>query len=201
MKETEHARTRRRWITLGEIVGIGALVISALSYWDAHQQRATPVTAASSAVPRAMPLVLTGAPDAAHDRIDLHPASAEQVVQTATIRFPASVRTDAIETTGSVRIEAAWFDGGLRAALKGTKPHTGRRRLAVGIETTYVDQGTTRTDRAVYDVGYTLHGRLLRPDAVVLEGIALVRRTGPDLAAAVDARFAGQVPAADGIAK
>ncbi len=195
MKETEQARTRRRWITLGEIVGILALVISGLSYWDAHQERVAAPKAAAAAPPRAVPLVLTGTLDAAHDRIDLRPASAEQVIQTQTIRFPTAVRADTVDTTGNARIEAAWFEAGLRAALKGAKLHSGRHRLAVGIETVFVERDATRTDRAVYDLGYTLHTRLLRPDVVAIEGIGLVRRVA-DLPAAVDARFAGQVPAA-----
>ncbi len=194
MKETEQARTRRRWITLGEIVGILALVISGLSYWDAHQDRVAP-KAVAAAPAKAVPLVLTGTLDAARDRIDLHPATSAQVIQTQSVRFPSAVRADPVDTTGNARIEAAWFESGLRTALKGAKLHAGRHRLAVGIETTYTDGDATRTDRAVYDIGYSLHTRLLRPDAVAIEGVSLVRRTG-DLAAAVDARFAGQIPAA-----
>ena len=192
MSETPEARTRRRWITMGEIIGIAALVISGLSYWDAHQERVAPPKAAAVAT-KAKPLILTGTLSAARDRIDLHPASSDDVIQTQTIRFPASVRVDAVDTTGNARIEAAWFEDGLRAALKGAKLHAGRHRLAVGIETNYVTGDATRTDRAVYDIGYTLHERLLRSDAVAIEGVSLVRRTA-DLQAAVDARFAGQVP-------
>lgn len=195
MKETEQARTRRRWITVGEIVGILALVVSGLSYWDAHQQRSAPSRPASSAPARPSSLVLTGTLDAARDRIDLHPASSEQVIQTQTIHFPASVRGDAVDTTGNARIEVGWFESGLRAVLKGTKLHAGRHRLAVGIETVFVAGDASRTDRAIYDLGYTLHPRMLRPDAVAIEGVSLVaRHGGTDLQAAVDARFAGQVP-------
>lgn len=196
MSETPESRTRRRWITVGEIVGIAALVVSGLSYWDAHQQRvAAPKAAAAPVKPSS--LVLTGTLDAARDRIDLRPASPEQVIQTQTIHFPASIRADAVDTTGNARIEAGWFDAGLRAALKESKMHAGRHRLAVGIETVFVAGEAARTDRAIYDVGYTLHARMLRPDAVAIEGVSLVRHAGADLQAAVDARFAGQVPKPD----
>lgn len=178
---------------MGEIIGIAALVISGLSYWDAHQERVAPQKPAVAAA-KAKPLVLTGTLSTAQDRIDLHPASPDDVIQTQTIRFPGAVRADAVDTTGNARIEAEWFESGLRTALKGAKLHAGRHRLAVGIETSYVAGDATRTDRAVYDVGYTLHERLLRPDAVAIEGVSLVRHTGSDLQAAVDARFAGQIP-------
>lgn len=192
MKETEQARSRRRWITLGEVVGILALVISGLSYWDAHQERVVTTKATPAAV-RAAPLLLTGTLADGGARIDLKAANGE-VVQTQTVRFPTTVRADPVETTGNARIEAAWFDTGLRAALKGRKMHSGRHRLAVGIETSYVNGGVTATDRAVYDLGYSLHTRLLRPDAVVIEGVSLVRRAGRDLSAQVDTRFVGSLP-------
>lgn len=194
MTETPEARTRRRWITMGEIIGIAALVISGLSYWDAHQERVAPPKPPAAAPVKEKPLVLTGTLSAARDRIDLHAASADDVIQTQTIHFPAKVRGDTVDTTGNARIEAGWFESGLRAALKGTKLHAGRHRLAVGIETVYVAGDATRTDRAVYDIGYTLHERLLRPDAVAIEGVSLVRRSGDDLQKQVDARFAAQVP-------
>lgn len=187
MKETEQARTRRRWITLGEVVGIAALTVSGLSYWDSHQERVVAAKAKPAAA-HAGPLLLTGTLADSGARIDLKPATGE-VVQTQTIRFPTMVRADAVETTGNARIEAAWFETGLRAALKDQQVHSGRHRLAVGIETTYVGSGVTATDRAVYDLGYSLHTRLLRPDAVAIEGVSLVLRVSGDLPAQVDARF------------
>lgn len=195
MKETEQARTRRRWITLGEVVGICALIVSGLSYWDSHQERQATAKLTPAAV-RAGPLVLTGIVDAGGDRIVLKPAAGDQVIQTQTIRFPTMVHRDPVETTGNPRIETAWFDAGLRGALKGAKLHSGRHRLPVMIETTYVAGTVTATDRALYDLGYSLHTRLLRPDAVAIEGVSLVRRGGGDLQAAADARFARLTPTA-----
>ncbi len=196
MKETEQQRTRRRWITLGEVVGICALVISGLSYWDSHQERVVAKSAAPATL-RAGPLLLTGTAADGGARIDLKPAAAGQVIETQTVRFPTMVRADPVETTGSPRIEVSWFDAGLRSALKGHKVHSGRHRLAVGLETVYVANGVTATDRAVYDLGYSLHARVLRPDAVVIEGVSLVRRAGGDLPAQVDARFVRSLPPAE----
>lgn len=190
--ETPAARTRRRWITLGELVGIGALIVSGLSYWDAHRDRVATRTITPAAV-RAGPLVLTGTVDAAGDRIVLKPAGAGEVIETQTIRFPTMVAKDPVETTGNAHIEAAWFETGLRAALKDGKLHGGRHRLPVVIDTSYVSGATAATDHALYDLGYSLHGRLLRPDAVTIEGISLVRRAPGDLQAEADARFVRSV--------
>ena len=191
--ETPAGRTRRRWITLGELVGIGALVVSVLGYWDAHRDRVAAHAPAAATV-RSVPLVLTGTVDAAGDRIALKPASADQVVETQSIRFPSAVRKDAIETTGNAHIEAAWFEGGLRTTLKGRKLHGGRHRLPVVIDTSYVSGAATIADHALYDLGYSLHARLLRPDAVTIEGISLVHRAKGDLQAEADARFDHSLP-------
>lgn len=191
--ETPEARTRRRWITLGEVIGIAALVVSGLSYWDAHRERAA--TRAPAAAVRAGPLVLSGTVDAAGDRIALKPAG-DAVIQTQAIRFPTTIRKDAVETTGNARIEVAWFESGLRAALRDAKLHSGRHRLPLVVDTVYVSGAVTATDHALYDLGYSLHGRLLRPDAITIEGVSLVRRAPGDLQAAADARFVRLTPPA-----
>ena len=70
-------------------------------------------------------------------------------------------------------------------------------RLPVGIVTEFMDNGAPRRDAAIYDVGYTLHTRLLRPRVVELEGISLIRRVPvASLRAAVDARWTAAVKAA-----
>ena len=192
IKETEAQRTRRRWITFGETVAVLALLISAASFWDAHQDhvRNAPVPKAATA-PVALVLTASVADDG--QRLDLHAAHADQVIETQTLYFPASVRSASVETTGNARIEAGWFEDGLVKAAKAAKPAV--HRIAVGIETSYTTDGTPHTDRAIYDIGYTLHSRFLRGSSVQLEGISLVaRRVGPDLRARVDARWHTQAP-------
>jgi hypothetical protein len=69
-------------------------------------------------------------------------------------------------------------------------------RLPVGIVTVFIEDGETKTDRAIYLVGYSLHPRVLRSDKVELEGLSLVRRgLGEDVQAAVDALWTRQAPA------
>ena len=51
--------------------------------------------------------------------------------------------------------------------------------------TVFIEDGQTRTDRAIYQAGYSLHSRLLRGDRLKLEGLSLARRDVPgDLQAA-----------------
>jgi hypothetical protein len=208
---TPKKRMLRR-LSLAEIVGIGALVIAGLGYWDSHRERQQQDTErATAAHERASAaadqgkakaqeqqqealrhaLLLTGVP--ANGELRLQSARGEQVIQTQTLSFPAELRADSIATTGNPRIEARWIEGKLRRAAKPAD-----HRLPVAIETSYIEDGQQRTDRSVYLVGFSLHGRLVGGPRVELEGMSLARRgvTG-DLQAAVNAMWDEQHPASD----
>lgn len=183
--ETPAAKRRRlRLISFAELIGVLALVISAASYWDAHREKTAAETPATPA-----PLLLTAAPDSERSVLKLKPARADAVVQTQTLIFPSDVRTDTVDTTGDARLEAGWMDTALRRTVPAERD-AHPPRIPVGIVTEFMEGGAPRRDAAIYDVGYTLHARLLRPRAVELEGITLIRRVPvPGLRAAVDARW------------
>ncbi|HEX4711640.1 hypothetical protein [Phenylobacterium sp.] len=203
------ARKRRlplRWLSLAEFVGIVAVAIAALGYWDSHRERTQTdrERAAAEQEKRAearagvlkLSFLMTGTPESGGGRLRLATVHPEQVIQTQALSFPSDVRGDAVQTTGNPRIEAGWFEGGLDKALHthGSKARQGR--LPVGIVTVFIEDGQTKTDRALYLVGYSLHPRVLRSDRVELEGLSLLRRgVGEDVQGAVDARWASQAPA------
>lgn len=197
--EAAAARRRRRWLTFGETIGVLALLISAASFWDSHQERRRTEAekAAEKAVKPAIPsLLLTSTPADEGARLKLLPANDAIVIQTQTVSFPAALDTSPIDTTGDAHIDASWFEDGLRnfARTDGDKPFTGR--LPVGIVTRYQANGETVTDTALYDLGYTLHPRLLRADRVELQGLRLVaRRLDEALPAKLDARWQAGNPA------
>jgi hypothetical protein len=184
------------------VVGLAALVVAAAGWWDSHrehlredQDRAAAVRSQAADAKRAAlreSFLLTASGDT--ERLRLAPAHGEQVIQTQTLVFPTAVRKDPIETTGNPRIERRWFDGGLKDAHALPKDDA-EARLPIGVETTYVEAGETRTDRAIYWVAYSAKHRMLRGSQVQLDGLSLARRgvTG-DLQAAVDAVWAKQHP-------
>lgn len=197
-----------RWLSLAELVGILALVIAGLGYWDAHRERAQTDRQRAAAErerkdeTRAgalkLAFLMTGTPDGDGGRLRLASAHPEQVIQTQSLSFPREVRGDAVQTTGNPRIEAGWFDAALARAEHARPAHTGgdkarQGRLPVGIVTVYIQDGQTRSDRAIYLLGYSLHPRVLRADRVELEGLSLVRRAGgEDVQAAVDGLWTRQ---------
>jgi hypothetical protein len=208
--EPEPPRKKRlplRWLTLAEIVGVGALAIAGLGYWDGHRERlrqdrdravAERARAADEAAQgkarlqaaqqQAMEhaLILTGVP--ASGELRLQPARADQVIQTQTLWFPTEVRPDSVSTTGNPRIETGWIEDRLRRAAK-----PGDHRVPVGMETSFIEDGQTHTDRAIYLVGFNLHARLLGGPRLEFEGLSLARRgvTG-DLQAAVNGYWIGR---------
>ena len=94
------------------------------------------------------------------------------------------------------QIDLGWFSDGLGKALD--REHakgSGEGRLPVGIVTTYVEDGDTRTDNSIYEVGYAYHGRFLLGRRLTLRGISLSRRgVSEDLQAAVNRQWTAAHP-------
>jgi hypothetical protein len=191
-----------RWLTLAETVGVLALVIAGLGWWDTHRERTqqdreravaeqTRNAEARKEAARST-FLLTGAVEGSGERIRLSSVHPDQVVQTQTLVFPSAIRRDPVETTGNPRIEAGWFEDGLKATERDRAKAAGdERRVPVGIVTTYVEAGDMKTDRAIYLVVGHLQGRLLRGSKLELDGLSLVRRgVAGDLQTAVDAAWA-----------
>ncbi len=196
MKDSLLNRLRLRWLTLAEIVGVGALLIAGLGYWDSHRERALAdrERAVAQAEQRAQvkaevlkeSFLMIAEPEDDGARLRLASANPDQVIQTQTLWFPAAIRKAPAETTGNPRLQAEWIENSLRkSGVKGG-------RLPVVVRTVYVMDGQTRTDQALYSVGFNLKSRLLRPAKLELEGLSLARRgVAGDPQAVADAAWAG----------
>jgi hypothetical protein len=181
-EETPPKRLPIRWLTLAEIVAVAALVITGLSFWDSHRERvrderdrsaaASEKQAEAKAAALKQTFVMTGAREDGGAKVVLASVNEGQVIQTQTVWFPAQIRSDSVETTGNPRLEAGWIESGLRKHAG--KDKTGR--VPVGVLTVFIEDGQTKTDRAVYQLGYSIHSRTLRADKVELEGLSVARR-------------------------
>lgn len=192
MSDRPKKRLPIRWLTLAELVGVAALVIAGLGYWDAHRERTQEARDRSAAAAEREAqlkaaaikptFLITGVVERSGGRLRLTSVHPDQVIQTQTLWFPTLVHAGSIETTGNPRIEARWLDGLPKAAGKARQG-----RVPVGVQTVFIEDGQTRTDRAVYKIGYTLHPRLLGGPKIELEGLSLARRdVGEDLQAAAN---------------
>lgn len=195
-RAAEAAATRRRWITLAEVLAVVAVAISALTLWNSWSERRDAEAArhaeAQRASSRAATLVLVAA-DRGERTLSLKPADAGQSMQSQTIAFPKALGVAPAQTTGEARIEAAWFEDALKKARETVglpDDSRGDERLPVVITTRFLVDGEAHEDVALYDIGYTISGRLLAGHSVKLRGLSLVSRVrGKDAPARLDDRW------------
>ncbi len=167
--EGDAARAKRLKspIRFGEAVALTGVLIAGLglyfTYSDRQHDKQEAARAAAQASQQAKvqaPLILRG--DGEGGQIRLTPANADQVVQSQTFYFPANVRGDPVQITGEGRLEAGWFAAGLKRALHGADDNGSEHDLPVAVETTFLDHGDQRTDRAIYQIGFSVHPRLMQ---------------------------------------
>jgi len=167
------------WITIGELVGVLALVIAGLNFWQAREQyTAAQKTAATEAQARSA-FVMAGVASRTGDRIDIHPLNPDQAIQNQTYVFPTALADHPIKLTATQpRLERSWIDRGLRAALNADRaPPSGEGVAPVVVVTTYVQDGDTYTDGgSLYEVGYSWRSTLFGGRKITLEGVALSKR-------------------------
>ena len=190
---SEDGQRRRLWINIGEGAAVLAVVISALSYWDAHRERAVAERQVATQAHAEAAFVLTGSVKDGGRRLELAPLRSTQAVQSQQYFFPADVRADAVTVAAAEpRIEADWIAAGLERALRGARAKSnGEGELPVAIVTTYVEDGDMRVDRSLYRIGYAWQSRFLLGRRIGLEGISLIQRgIVGDPRALVDRRWA-----------
>jgi hypothetical protein len=175
------ARPPRRqgfWLTVGEVVGVLAVIIAGLNLWESHQQHTEAAKREQAQSVSEVAFVATGEADAAGRAIGLRPLKPSQAIQSQRYRFPEDVLDHPKELTAErPRIEADWIVGGLKRALDvAHAPANGEARAPVVIETTYVEDGDTRTDVSLYQIGFAWKRGLLGGRRIRLKGIALSQR-------------------------
>lgn len=174
----ERKRGQGLWLTVGEVVGVLALAIAGLNYWESHREHLEAVRLQQAQTQAATAFVATGEADSGGRVINLRPLKSSQAIQSQRYRFPADVRSDPIEMTAErPRIEADWLAEGLKHALEAAhaKP-SGEARIPVVIETVYFEDGDTHTDVSLYEIGFAWKHAFIGGWQVRLRGSALSRR-------------------------
>lgn len=200
----EAAATRRRWLTLAEILAVVAVLISAATLWNSYQQRtseeADKAAARQAAAAASQTLLLRGSPDRDGRRLTLAPTDEAQAVQTQRISFPTPLAVSPVETVSEPRIEAGWFERSLLRAIESAAgDRRGDARLPVTVTTEFIGGGAVRRDVALYDIGYRIEGGgLLGGRELRLNGLSRVGSVAPGEAQArLDARWRAAMPAGD----
>jgi hypothetical protein len=185
-------KRRRFWVSLGEAAAVASVAIAALSYWESHREHAKAARDTQAQATARTVIMLEGAADAHGRRLLLQPVKSGQIIQSQTYVFPSEVLGHAMEIVAArPQIDGQWIAAGLgraldRAHVKGN----GEARLPVGIVTRYEEDGESRTDRSVYEMGYAWRSKFLVGREIVLQGISLDQRgAGGDLQDKVNRRW------------
>ena len=188
--ETPGERTRRRWLTLAELVALAGVVIAALSlYLTWSDKRESADEKATQA--RAHEVVQFDATVVDEGRT-LRLADPAHKVQSAGVRFPTALAAGTHEALVDPRIEADWIRKPvLTLTRKG--PDSQEGRVPILITADWWDGDTHRSDRAIYDLGWKKDGETIHGHSFKLEGVALRERGGNQ--ARIDQLWAKEQPA------
>ena len=190
----EAAATRRRWVTLAEVVAVIGVLIAGLtlwSNWTDRRDRAAEKAAETRSETKARSRVdLKAVVEDGGRRLALSDAAHE--LQDAAVMFPAALGVAEQRPAGDPVIDARWFED---AVLKATDGGADNRegRLPVLIRLTYLDGDAVRTTTGLYDVVWRTEGRMLRGRALKLEGLRVRSRAGTP--AGLNAAWAKEKPA------
>lgn len=180
MSETREERARRRrWLSLAEMVAVASVLIGALSLyltWSDKSETQAERAAAAAKESKAERIVrLEGTVAGGGGALTL--ADATHKVDTIDVRFPAALGVPPRDGVPEPRIEADWFKGALLKATDGGADEQ-EGRLPVLVTAHWWDADVPRSDRAIYDVVWRTHGRMLRGRSLELTGLVLRERRG-----------------------
>jgi hypothetical protein len=166
-------------LTVGEVVAVLALVIAGLNFWESHQQHQNDVRRALAQTQAATAFVAGGEADRDGRFVSLHALGASQAIQSQHYRFPDEVLDHPVEITAErPRIEADWIAAGLKRALDESHARgAGEARVPVVIQTVFVEDGDTRTDVSLYQLGVAWKRGFLGGRQIRLTGLALAKRS------------------------
>ena len=180
-ERSEAARVRRRWLNLGELLAIVAVVISALTLWNSYRERTNTEAEHRAAAEKGSKSVATIIFHVTADRggttLSLTPRVESQTIQSQTIIFPSGLGVSPIDTTGDARIERGWFDSELAKARKaaGAKhDQPGDARLPLLITTHFLVDGEPKVDRGMFELGYEASHAFLSGTTIRLKGLSRV---------------------------
>lgn len=146
-------RTRRRWITLGELIGLGALIVSALGVWIAwkssNEDKPTRVVEQRPAVP----LALRGTVERDGRALVLVPADPSHALESARATFRGA---SPVEVGSDGRLSASDIEAALTQRDKEPKDKT--LNIPVRIEARYVEAGVERRGGGSYVLRYKWEG-------------------------------------------
>jgi len=180
MTETrDQADTRRRWITLAELVAVAGVVIAALTLWTSwSDKREARDNAVASAQDEAR---LDASGEVRDNGRSILITDERHDIREARFTFPSALGIAPQQPAGDPAMEAAWIAKPmLKLTDGGADDRTGRVPVLAAIR--YWDGDRERQASAIYDLVWQTQGRMLRGRSFRLTGLKL-RQHGGSVAA------------------
>jgi hypothetical protein len=151
MSESESERTRRRWITVGELIALAALVVSALGVWISWKSRGEgPTEVVEQRQP--IPLTLRGKAEDDGRTLEISPVESSHALQSLSVTI-AGGKPIEIGSDGQLDARA------LQAALPdGKEDSKGRQSISARIDARYVEMGKDKSASGTYRISYRWEG-------------------------------------------
>ena len=146
-------RTRRRWINLGELIALAALIVSALGVWIAWKSSSQDKTTRIVEQKSAVPLALRGTIDADGRTLTIMPADPSHGLEGLTVRIKGA---SPIEVGSDGRLYASDLESALKGREKEPKDVT--LSVPVRIDARYVEAGDDRRGGGSYQLRYKWEG-------------------------------------------
>ena len=152
MSESESER-RRRWITLGELIALAALLVSGLGVWISWKSSSSDKTTRVVEQHQPVPLVLRGIPDSDGSTMIIAPVNRDHALESMTVAIKGA---SPIELGSDGRLSASDVQAALNDRPKEEKDRT--YSLPVRIDAHYVELGTDRRGGGAYVLRYKWEG-------------------------------------------
>jgi hypothetical protein len=145
-------KDKRRWVSLGEIIALGALIVSALGLWiswkSTSQDRPTRIVEQRSAIP----LTLRGRAQDDGRALEIAPVEESHALESLTLTITGA---PPIEVGSDGRLDADEVEQALRERDKDAK---GDGSVPVRIAARYVEMGKDRRSSGSYVLRYRWEG-------------------------------------------
>jgi hypothetical protein len=147
MNETE----KRRWINLGEIIAIAALIVSAVGVWIAWKSSSNDKPTKVVEQRQAIPLTLRGTAQDDGRKLVIGPVESSHALESLTIAIPGAYP---IELGSDGTLDAGTVESKLAEKDKDKGAHS----VAVRIKARYVEMGKDRSGGGAYVLRYRVEG-------------------------------------------
>ena len=148
-----NTKSSRRWIGLGELIALAALIVSALGLWltwkNSHQDKPTRIVEQRQPIP----LTLRGRVQDDGRSLSISPVEDAHALQSLVISVPTSGSVIEVGSDGEVSARA------IESAMNAVGDHDkGTHRLPVRISAKYVETGADKAATGAYVIRYRWEG-------------------------------------------